>query len=75
MKGDIKQLIKKKLKLIVPIAAGIAVALSVFIIYRHIESGKFIKVSGNIEGDDVRISFMVMCRFSLNSFQFQGISG
>ena len=69
MKEDIKKAIKekmapvlknkKRLTIAVLIVLGIAAAVSAFIIYKHIESAKFIKVSGNIEGDDVRISFRV----------------
>ena len=59
MKVNIKEVVKKRLGLAILIIACIAAAVSAFIIYKHIESKKFIKVSGNIEGDDVRISFRV----------------
>ena len=59
MKVNMKEVVKKRLGLAILIIACIAAAVSAFIIYKHIESKKFIKVSGNIEGDDVRISFRV----------------
>lgn len=37
----------------------VAVAGTGFLLYRKIEEGKYVKVSGNIEGNDVRISFRV----------------
>lgn len=54
--------VKQKKKILIPIAAVIciAVAAAVFYgIYREIEAKNVIKVSGNIEGNDVRISFRV----------------
>lgn len=52
---------KKKIKLIVVIlcVALIAALAAVFIIYNNSRNHKAIKVSGTIEGDDVRISFRV----------------
>jgi HlyD family secretion protein len=52
---------KKKIKLIIiPVILLIAAALAtVFILKERNANGKAIKVSGNIEGDDVRISFRV----------------
>lgn len=49
-------------KFIVPIAAALIVviaSLAGYEIYKRIERAKYIKVSGNIEGNDVRISFRV----------------
>ena len=54
--------IKQKKKIIIPILAVICIAaagLVVYGIYRGIESKNIIKVSGTIEGNDVRISFRV----------------
>ena len=54
--------LKKNKKFIWLIAAGLVViiaAVAGYEVYKNIESGTHIKVSGNIEGDDVRISFRV----------------
>jgi len=53
--------VKKKVKLaiVVLLLAVIAVFAAVFIIYNNGRNHKAIKVSGTIEGDDVRISFRV----------------
>lgn len=51
---------KKKVKLIILTVAGIFIFfIAVDKIYHRIEYGKSIKVSGNIEGNEVRISFRV----------------
>jgi HlyD family secretion protein len=53
---------KQKKKILIPIAIIVCIAaasLAVYNIYRKIESKNVIKVSGNIEGNDVRISFRV----------------
>lgn len=52
---------KKKLKVIIFLAiiAIAAAGAGIFIIQERSHDGKVIKVSGNIEGDDVRISFRV----------------
>mgnify|MGYP001570536293 CR=1 FL=1 len=52
---------KKKLELVPVLILVLAIAVSTFVLLQKIESGrnKNIKVSGNIEGDDVRISFRV----------------
>jgi HlyD family secretion protein len=54
--------IKQKKKVIIPILAVICIAaagLIAYEIFRNIESKNIIKVSGTIEGNDVRISFRV----------------
>ena len=50
-----------KPKFIIPAAILIIIAVSaaIFILQKELRSNKNIKVSGNIEGDDVRISFRV----------------
>lgn len=52
---------KKKLKVLILllIIAGAAVGAGIYFFHTHANNGKAIKVSGNIEGDDVRISFRV----------------
>ena len=52
---------QKKLKFIVPILviAIIAVSAGIFFLQKEMSNNKAIKVSGNIEGNDVRISFRV----------------
>ncbi len=52
---------KKKLKLIIifVILAIVAASAAFYILKERAGNGKVIKVSGNIEGDDVRISFRV----------------
>ncbi len=51
---------KKRIKLIVIVCLFIAAGagIAVYIMHTH-KNGKVIKVSGNIEGDDVRLSFRV----------------
>lgn len=56
---NIKNLSKKQIIMILAVMAIAAVGLIGYKIYKNIERGKFIKVSGNIEGNDVRISFRV----------------
>lgn len=54
--------IKIKKKFVFTLIAAIAVIAaltSAYVIYKNIERSRIIKVSGNIEGDDVRISFRV----------------
>lgn len=50
---------KKRILAIVIILAIAAVAWSVYGLYMKVERSKHIKVSGNIEGNDVRISFRI----------------
>ena len=53
---------KKKKKLIGAVAVALAIIIIAAVgyeIYKKIESAKYIKVSGNIEGNEVRISFRV----------------
>jgi len=53
---------RKKLKILIPVVLIImaaAVTAGVFILQKQALKGSAIKVSGNIEGDDVRISFRV----------------
>lgn len=54
-------MMKKKLKFIIIVAVLIiaAAAATAYMIKQRHANGKVIKVSGNIEGDDVRISFRV----------------
>ncbi len=51
----------KKIKRLIPVVAIIiaATAAGIFILQKETHNNKAIKVSGNIEGDDVRISFRV----------------
>lgn len=54
--------VKQKKKILIPVAVVLCIAAAAAIfygIYREIESKNVIKVSGNIEGNDVRISFRV----------------
>jgi len=53
---------KKKKKIIGVVAVGLAILIIPVVgykIYQRIEHSKYIKVSGNIEGNEVRISFRV----------------
>lgn len=50
---------KKRFRLIVIAAAAISVAAGACLLYEKYEESRQIKVSGNIEGDDIRISFRV----------------
>ena len=61
IKTDTAKAPKKKFKFIIPVMVlAIAAALAaVFILQKELHNNKEIKVSGNIEGDDVRISFRV----------------
>ncbi|MDD5428901.1 MAG: efflux RND transporter periplasmic adaptor subunit [Candidatus Omnitrophica bacterium] len=57
---NIPNIPKKKAKIIVPILAAIVIVVAaILLLNRGISNNKTIKVSGNIEGDDVRISFRV----------------
>jgi len=62
MKIDIKGMIRKnEKKFILALSGAIIIALAGlgYFLYQGIEASKHIKVSGTIEGDDVRISFRV----------------
>jgi len=50
---------KKKKRIMAVIGGGVLILLLVLAAYHHREAGRTIKVSGNIEGDEVRISFRV----------------
>jgi HlyD family secretion protein len=50
---------KKKIKIIIIISLVIIIGLSVFIHFRQEEQNKIIRVSGNIEATEVRLSFRV----------------
>ena len=68
-KQNRREIIKEKIKTVIaknkmakPVmiaAAALVIVLVGFLFYRHVENGGMIKVSGNIEGNDVRISFRV----------------
>lgn len=54
---------KKKKKLffaVIVVLAAVLASVSAYYIYEKHQEDKFIKVSGNMEGDDVRISFRVV---------------
>ncbi len=61
IKTKIAPITKKKSNVVIIITAVILISVSLagYLIYRNIERSMLIKVSGNIEGDDVRISFRV----------------
>jgi HlyD family secretion protein len=50
---------KKKIMFVIPIIIIAAISAGVFIFQNQLHNNKYIKVSGNIEGNDVRISFRV----------------
>lgn len=67
IKEKVKEFAKKNKKQFIMIVAGIviiAVAGVAYFLYQRIEAARYIKVSGNIEGDDVRISFRVQGQIS-----------
>jgi len=53
--------IKFNNKILIPVVAAIIAvsAMAIYLVVKTVHDGKAIKVSGNIEGDDVRISFRV----------------
>jgi len=62
IKEKVKEFARKRKKQFIFITAfffAAAAALIGYFIYQRIEEARYIKVSGNIEGDDVRISFRV----------------
>jgi len=66
MKQAVKAAIKEKLKakkhlifIAITIAALASGSLFLYTVYKNYEKDKYIKVSGNIEGNDVKISFRV----------------
>jgi HlyD family secretion protein len=50
---------RKRFRLIVSSIAVLCVVAAVFLLYEKYEESMYVKVSGNIEGDDIRISFRV----------------
>lgn len=50
---------KKEFRLIIIFIVVASVGLGAYLLYKKVEEIRYVKVSGNIEGDDVRISFRV----------------
>jgi HlyD family secretion protein len=50
---------KKEFRLIVVAIAAVSIGLGAYLLYKKVEEIRYVKVSGNIEGDDIRISFRV----------------
>lgn len=50
---------KKEFRLLIALVVVVSIGLGAFILYKKVEETRYVKVSGNIEGDDVRISFRV----------------
>ena len=50
---------KKEFRLIIVLIVVVSIGLGAYLLYKKVEEIRYVKVSGNIEGDDVRISFRV----------------